>query len=161
MSDGRLRLRYVLTGDLAGITFPLPAPRVHTDGLWQHTCCEAFLRVGDEPAYREFNFAPSGAWAAYGFETYRTGGVFTLADCHGIDVMHAPPSPRSAAQMILEARLPALAIPSGPSLRMALTAVIEAADGSISYWSLRHPPGKPDFHHPDNFVPFTATEAAP
>jgi hypothetical protein len=30
--------------------------------------------------------------------------------------------------------------------------VIEAADGSLSYWALRHPPGKPDFHHRDAFA---------
>jgi hypothetical protein len=22
----------------------------------------------------------------------------------------------------------------------------------MSYWSLEHPPGKPDFHHPDGFT---------
>ena len=25
-------------------------------------------------------------------------------------------------------------------------------DGGISYWALAHPPGKPDFHHPDSFA---------
>ncbi|MBI3061386.1 MAG: hypothetical protein HYY83_05345 [Deltaproteobacteria bacterium] len=27
-----------------------------------------------------------------------------------------------------------------------------AQDGTISYWALKHPPGKPDFHHPDAFA---------
>ena len=35
---------------------------------------------------------------------------------------------------------------------LALSAVIERVDGSISYWALRHPSDKPDFHHPDSFV---------
>ncbi len=35
--------------------------------------------------------------------------------------------------------------------RLALSAVIEELDGTKSYWALRHPPGKPDFHHPDCF----------
>jgi hypothetical protein len=30
--------------------------------------------------------------------------------------------------------------------RVGLTAVVEARDGSLSYWALAHPPGKPDFH---------------
>ena len=30
--------------------------------------------------------------------------------------------------------------------------VVEEADGRHSYWSLRHPPGRPDFHHPDGFA---------
>jgi len=30
--------------------------------------------------------------------------------------------------------------------------VVEELDGSHSYWALRHPPGKPDFHHSDAFA---------
>jgi len=37
-------------------------------------------------------------------------------------------------------------------LRLALAAVIEAEDGALSYWALRHPPGRPDFHHADGFA---------
>src|SRR3546814_3736372 len=33
--------------------------------------------------------------------------------------------------------------------KLALSAVIEELDGTKSYWALAHPPGKPDFHHPD------------
>jgi hypothetical protein len=35
--------------------------------LWQTTCFEAFMRVHGAEAYREWNFAPSGVWAAYAF----------------------------------------------------------------------------------------------
>ncbi len=44
---------------------------------------------------------------------------------------------------------------SGPELlpvSIALSAVIEETDGTKSYWALRHPPGPPDFHHPDCFA---------
>ena len=37
-------------------------------------------------------------------------------------------------------------------LRIAVAAVIEDGAGRLSYWALRHPPGRPDFHHRDNFV---------
>jgi hypothetical protein len=37
-------------------------------------------------------------------------------------------------------------------LRLGLSAVIEDIDGRLSYWALKHPPGKPDFHHPDSFA---------
>jgi hypothetical protein len=30
--------------------------------------------------------------------------------------------------------------------------VIEEKSGLLSYWALKHPPGKPDFHHPDAFA---------
>jgi len=43
------------------------------DELWKTTCFEAFLRADGEEAYREWNFAPSGDWAAYDFVTYREG----------------------------------------------------------------------------------------
>ena len=34
----------------------------------------------------------------------------------------------------------------------AFRAVIEEKDGTKSYWALAHPPGEPDFHHPDCFA---------
>jgi hypothetical protein len=37
-------------------------------------------------------------------------------------------------------------------LRIALAAVIEDNSGRLSYWGLRHPPGNPDFHHPNGFA---------
>jgi hypothetical protein len=30
--------------------------------------------------------------------------------------------------------------------------VVEDQSGKLSYWAVRHPPGKPDFHHPDCFA---------
>ena len=37
--------------------------------------------------------------------------------------------------------------------RLGLSAVLEAKDGTKSYWALAHPPGdQPDFHHPDCFA---------
>lgn len=42
-------------------------------------------------------------------------------------------------------------VPRG-DLRVGLSAVIEETDGTKSYWALRHPPGPPDFHHPDCFA---------
>jgi hypothetical protein len=36
------------------------------------------------------------------------------------------------------------------SLRIGLSAVIEASDG-LSYWALRHPADKPDFHDAAGF----------
>jgi hypothetical protein len=42
-------------------------------------------------------------------------------------------------------------------LQLALSAVIEDDRGTLSYWALKHPSGKPDFHHPEAF----ALEVAP
>ena len=43
-------------------------------------------------------------------------------------------------------------VPAGRSLRLGLSAVVEEYDGMLSYWALRHPPGKPDFHHAAAFA---------
>jgi hypothetical protein len=46
---------------------------VRRDQLWRTTCFEAFLRASGEDGYQEWNFAPSGDWAAYDFAGYREG----------------------------------------------------------------------------------------
>ena len=43
-------------------------------------------------------------------------------------------------------------VPLGRPLRLGLSAIVEDAAGTLSYWALRHPPGKPDFHHTDAFA---------
>jgi hypothetical protein len=42
----------------------------------------------------------------------------------------------------------------------ALTAVLLDRAGQPSHWSLRHPPGRPDFHHASNFA-LTLPAASP
>lgn len=66
-----LTVTYAIEGDLERVRIPAArAPRI-ADRLWQHTCCEIFVSRHGFPAYHEFNFAPSGEWAAYAFERYR------------------------------------------------------------------------------------------
>lgn len=144
-SDGSLALCYRLRGDLARLRLPSPAPRQATDGLWQHTCCEVFLRGADAPAYREFNFSPSGAWAAYRFQAYREGG------CHLELADPVIDCPLHGDEWQLHATLPPQVAPCGPG-RLGLSAVIEDRDGAKSYFALHHPGERPDFHHPDSFV---------
>jgi hypothetical protein len=147
---GSVAVRYSLNGDITRLRFPPPRPPRRADGLWQHTCFEVFIAVKGQPTYYEFNFSPSGEWAAYAFKGYRDGGP--IED----DGLHPEIVVRSAANSFeLEAivRLDRLqAIKSQMPLWMGLSAVIEEKDGTLSYWALKHPPGKPDFHHPDSFA---------
>lgn len=147
---GSLALTYSLTGDITRVRIPpLRAPR-RADGLWRHTCFELFIAVKGEPTYYEFNFAPSGEWAAYVFKSYRDGGPIE-DDRPDPEIMVR----RAANNFKLEAfvRLDRfLAVNPQMPLRMGLSAVIEENDGTLSYWVLKHPSGKPDFHHPDSFV---------
>jgi hypothetical protein len=145
-----LSLRFTLTGRVAGLAIPSPAPTRHADELWRHTCFEAFVRPPAGEAYSEFNLAPSTEWAAYRLSGYREG----LEPIPGI----APPRVEvqaSEGDLVLTAELDLSALPDLPPdapWRVGLSAVVEAGDGAKSYWALAHPPGKPDFHHPDCFA---------
>ncbi|HEX8214836.1 MAG TPA: DOMON-like domain-containing protein [Allosphingosinicella sp.] len=141
-----LRLHYVVTGAIGELLIPPPAAPRRQDGLWQHSCFEAFVRSGPEEAYFELNFAPSGEWAAYRFDDYRAG----MADA---DL----PPPRittraDAARFELEAEIALPPFLADASWQLGLSAVIEERSGRKSYWALRHPPGKADFHHPESFA---------
>ncbi|MDP8994286.1 MAG: DOMON-like domain-containing protein [Pseudomonadota bacterium] len=137
-----LALRYVLAGTVAGLRLPPPAPAERADRLWEHSCFEAFVRAPPHPGYAEFNFAPSGRWAAYRFEGYREG-MSPAAACPKIAVA------AGAERLELAARV---ALPADASWLVGLAAVVEEADGNRSFWALDHPPGAPDFHHPACFV---------
>lgn len=143
---GELRLTYTLTGDISQIAVPETAAPQRLDGLWRHTCFEAFLMLGHGPDYREYNFAPSGDWAAYTLRGYRQDA-------------HSDPMPPPAIDcrvcdtaLVLEARLPRQSLPHVTGLRLGLSAVVEDRDGTLSYWALHHPSDKPDFHHTDAFA---------
>lgn len=123
------------------VLFPSPAPPVRTDGLWQATCFELFVKPEGQAGYLEFNFSPSGAWAAYAFDGYRTG-------MRNIEIT-GPVIQRIDGGISVSLDLPPL--PQGP-WHVGLSAIIEEHGGAKSYWALAHPPGKPDFHHADCFA---------
>jgi hypothetical protein len=149
-ANAELQMIYRLDGDLPNIRIPAPgAPRIGTE-LWRHTCFEAFIALDGQPAYHEFNFAPSGEWCAYTLSGYRNGAPVA-------DEMMRPPIAVSSTSSRLEldavVRLGSLsAIHQRAVLRIGLSAVIEASDGTFSYWALRHPADKPDFHDADSFA---------
>ncbi len=143
LAGQRLRLVYTLRGDTAGLRLPPPGPAWRSDGLWRHTCMEAFIQTGPS-AYVEYNFAPSGAWAAYAFDAYRQGMRPLDTPPPRIDLRVVP----DRIELRAEIDLP----PTGQDPRIALTAVIEDQAGELRYWAIRHPPGRPDFHDPHGFA---------
>ena len=145
-----LAVSYTLIADIHQLLIPVATTPRHVDGLWRHSCFEAFIGVKNSPGYYEFNFSPSSEWAAYRFRGYRDGGPLDDdALAPDICVEHAADRLRLAATV----RLDHLSvIQPGTTLRIGLAAVIEATDGSLSYWALKHPSDKPDFHHPDSFA---------
>jgi hypothetical protein len=148
-----LSLGFTLTGDLPRLRIPGAVPPARVDRLWEHTCFEAFLAEAGGEAYCEVNLAPSGAWATYRFPRYREGGK----PAEGLEprlVVHRWPD-RLEVHALLRLD-PALV---GKPLRVGLAAVVEAAGGELSYWALRHPEGRPDFHHASTFTLDLAPEA--
>jgi hypothetical protein len=147
---GQLLFGYTLTADLKRLRIPAAHPAVRAHELWRHSCFEAFVAQAGSPGYCELNFAPSQAWALYRFSGRRQGmQIDTDARAPEVTVRH------TATGLILEASVFILdLIPAGAplGLRLGLAAVLEDRDGRLSYWAARHPPGKPDFHHPDSFT---------
>jgi len=141
----RLALRYVLSGNIGDIAWPQPAPAARTDGLWRHSCFEVFVARAAVADYSEYNFSPSSAWAAYAFDGYRAGMRPLDSEAPTITVH------REDMQFTLDVQI-ALPKSYAAPLRLALCAVIEEMDGTLSYWALNHPVGKPDFHHADGFT---------
>lgn len=140
--SGALDLLYVLEGDIAKLRVPEPRAPRFAEQLWRHTCCELFLSRAGGAGYREFNFSPSGEWAAYEFSNYREG-------MRRLDVS-VPIAVRQGAQRLeLEASVP---LHEAGKLLAGVSAVIEGQGGALSYWALKHAPGKPDFHHRDAFA---------
>src|SRR5918994_150740 len=142
--DGALEVAYVLEGDIDRLRIPAPRPSRIAERLWEHTCCEMFVAHKDLRGYHEFNLSPSGEWAAYAFTRYRKGLAINdpaLDPCITVK--------RSAERLELAALIP---LRQEGKLQIGLAAVVEDQDGALSYWALRHAPGKPDFHHPQAFA---------
>ena len=146
-AGGTLTVSYSLAGDLSRVRIPELSASRFADALWQHTCFELFARPEASDAYFEFNFSPSGEWAVYSFDRYREG----MRRVEGARAKRIAVS-RRGDTLELEATVDARAIGAKPPLRAGLSAVIEETDGTLSYWALAHPDGKPDFHHASAFA---------
>lgn len=145
-----LLLEYVLqvpTGVMLQRASASVAPS-RCDDLWRHTCCEAFFAIDGGSGYLEFNFSPSGDWAAYDFEGERRGRVNHV--WHGRE-----PRVRWFALDRLLVTLPLSTFSSWGApviLQAAYTAVVETDAGEHSFWALQHARDKPDFHARESFI---------
>jgi hypothetical protein len=145
-----LVFQYSLVANMSRVRVPPTGASGRADALWKHTCFEAFVAAGDAPGYHEFNFSPSLDWAIYRFSAYREGmSTAEIGRAPEISVRRG----NDGLELKSAVRLGHLAhLGDVRHLRIALAAVIEDDNGRLSYWGLRHPPGKPDFHHPNGFA---------
>jgi len=144
-----LSLCFVAAGEIARLKIPGGLTPRRNDRLWEHTCFEVFIRSDENPNYYEFNFSPSGEWAAYAFSAYRNGASFDEYNCSPETAFR-----RSSTTIELAASiaLQPLQLRADRLVRVGLSAGIESVDGELGYWAMRHPAPKPDFHHADSFA---------
>jgi hypothetical protein len=106
--------------------------------------------VSGEQSYYEFNFAPSGEWAVYAFQTHR----------HRVAGGESVASPqitfyKTGDVMELNAAVSLARLSSRHTrakLSVGLATVVEDMNGRLSYWALAHVNGKPDFHNAATFA---------
>lgn len=147
----RLSLRWVLGGAARGVRMPAPAmaPR-RADDLWKHTCFEAFVGPAGGAAYWEINVSPSGDWNVYRFDGYRRG----MRPETRVTAAASQLERASCGTITLRATvdLSPLGALAHQALDAGLAAVLEAADGTLTHWSVVHQPSRPDFHRRESFV---------
>lgn len=138
----RLMLRYMVEG-CSQLVVPPFKGRGRGDELWKTTCFELFLYDG-QGRYREFNFSPSGQWAAYELSGYRVAaGDFQPRQAP--EIKHEAGDNLFVLTVFLDQRDLAGAELAG------LAAVIEEQGARPSYWALEHGGLQPDFHAPAGF----------
>ncbi len=142
----RWHVRFQFEGRISALRVPPAAVAQRGDELWRHLCGELFVMAPDG-RYVEFNFAPSGCWAAYLFDGYRSGmQPAQLPDDPVVTCRHDADTLELDALLALPAAMAGVA-----PLRVALCAMVEEADGTLSCWAQRHAAGPPDFHRADGF----------
>lgn len=142
LKDGRLMLRYRVDGCKE---LELPEFRGRGRGLelWKKTCFELFLYDG-EGRYREYNFSPSGQWAAYAFAGYRMG-------VEDFEPLRSPEIASASGEIVYMMTVFINARELREAQQAAVSAVVMEDGGRPSYWALAHNKLEPDFHDPACF----------
>jgi len=151
---GGLSLGFRVLGKRDAVRWPPVVKQGFADGLWRHTCFEAFVGIADDPGYVELNVAPSKRWAAYRFDDYRQGMRRAGAAPSRLTSWYGP-----NATLMTDFDIPDL--PADRAWRIGLSAVIEMLDGTRNYFALTHPVGNPDFHNRDCFTVRLPAPGAP
>jgi len=146
----QLKLQFRLSGRISNLAVPGPEEPVRTVGLWEETCCEAFLKPAGGDAYYEFNLSPSAQWAVFDFTGYRE-------NFRQLDVGRAPviDCETTVEQLVLDAVIDLSMLPPGVHAQdwsLGLSCVVKSKVGATSYWALAHQPEKPDFHDSNCFA---------
>jgi hypothetical protein len=146
-----LRVEFTLQGDLESLNLPnLSDHPERIEGLYHHTCFEIFLKKGE--SYLEWNFAFSGDWCLFLFESYRKKSAQKVdLDSSFFNLSHISHS-NSEANLKVEIPLDRLSFLGDLPPEIGFSCVLEHPKNIFSYWALAHVSEKPDFHQPASFI---------
>lgn len=139
-----LTLDFQIACDPSALRIPAVGAALDPARLWAHTCCELFVAPGDAEPYVEYNFSPSGQTTRFAFSRYRERQAMRILD--GTPAVAVGPD-----GLGLQARVPTRDLGEGRA-RVSVSMVIEDGQGELSFWAVRHPCDRPDFHHRDGFA---------
>jgi hypothetical protein len=140
MENGLLLLDYNISGPLQELIIPEPAPMpCCTADLWQHTCCELFVRRAVSRGYTEWNFSPSGNWWACVFAGYRKPSP---RQPQNLQPVHS----FTTRQPDLLALTAIIVCADTAQIRLGPAVILEHTGGTRSHWAMAHPGSTPDFH---------------
>lgn len=145
----RIQLVYSLKNQDHNLLIPPTAEPAQQDNLWQHTCCEAFIGIINQPHYLEFNFSPSGKWAAYAFSDYRERTDWPDPAPPEIRTLKTDTSLQLGTTIWLDT-LPATF--QHQPLELGISTVLEDNNQNLAYLALAHSQETPDFHRRDQWV---------
>ena len=155
LESGGLEILYRLHGNHAEVCLPDQSENPQRkDELWKSTCMELFVKTSRKPDhYLELNFSPSGEWAFYRFNGYRTNR-------ENPSVLTAPSidTRKSSDSLEIFVHLPSdfpLELEGSETTALfSPCAVVLVREGQqMSYWAISHHQLQPDFHDPKPFVP--------
>ena len=161
MNNDCLAITYDLLGSLSAINLidQRSTSTKRTHDLWKDTCFEWFLKSPQKKNYWEFNASPSGDWNFYQLDDYRKNlhesplVIHPKITSSWLEARQEQGHYRYQVAVDLKRLLD-----STPHLReeglLAVTSVVRYRSGEVSYYSLRHPVEKPDFHSNEAFILF-------
>ncbi len=150
--DDCLELNFVIDGEIALIDLPESnSSKERILGLWESTCFELFIKDANSSKYLEFNFSASGDWNCYAFEHYRSDlNEYLPMKSSALKMLNKHSKNTYNYQVIIDTTQLPEAFKQVGQRMLGLSAVIKIGD-ELSYWALKHPQNKPDFHSEAGF----------
>ena len=149
-SDNHLSIRYLASGEIDQIAFPLPtASPSRKNDLWKTTCFEFFISVKDKPKYWEFNLSPSGDWNVYVMDAYRQVNMREEKAFEQLPFEFDSNNAHLSLKISVDV---SPIIQPEQTLQIGIATIIQTKDVTETYWALAHPTPQANFHTRESFI---------